>query len=80
VDIAVIDPRSKLLLGDQQMGSFNFNSSNTNFLLDFNTDLGRPGKLINFWQTKLNSVIAGQSLPRPAVSGIRVYERYFYLK
>jgi type II secretory pathway component PulJ len=79
VDLAVIDPRSKVLLTDQQIATFNGNSGLTNFLNDWSSDLNRPGKLITSWQNKLNSVIRTASVPRQASSGIRFYERYFYL-
>ena len=35
-----------------------------------------PGQLRNNWQNTLN---ANTTLPRPALSGIRLYERFFYL-
>jgi hypothetical protein len=79
VDIAVIDPRSKVLLTDQQIATLNGNSGLTNFLRDWRSDLNRPGNLLNAWQNKLNSVIRGTSVPHQAASGIRFYERYFYL-
>ena len=75
VDIALIDPKSKVLLTDQQIASLNTGSSGS-FLADFGGDDTTPGHLINTWQKKLNGIT---TLPRPAVSGIRVYERYFYL-
>jgi type II secretory pathway component PulJ len=78
VDIAVIDPRSKVLLTNQQIGSLNGNASLTNFLSDFHSDLNRPGQLLNQWQARLNRIT---TLPRgKAIAGIRLYERYFYLK
>jgi len=76
VDIAVIDPRSKGLLTNQQIASLN-TFTGGNFLSDFHTDLNRPGQLLNQWQTKLNRIT---TLPRgQAVAGVRLYERYFYL-
>ena len=77
VDLAVIDPRSKLLLTNQQIGTLNGNSSITNFLTDWSQDLNRPGKLLLQWQNRLNRIT---TLPRgQAVAGTRLYERYFYL-
>jgi hypothetical protein len=77
VDIAVIDPRSKLLLTNQQIGTLNGNSSLNNFLTDWSQDLNRPGKLLLQWQNRLNRIT---TLPRgQAVAGVRLYERYFYL-
>lgn len=79
VTIAVIDPRSRLLLNDSQIATLNGNSASlsSNFLLDYRTDFDKPGLLPNFWQQKLNTIIRTGSLPRQAVSGIRVYERFF---
>ena len=75
VDIAVIDPRSKLLLTNQQIATLNTGTL-SNFLTDWSQDLNRPGKLLMQWQNRLNRVT---SLPRgQAVAGVRLYERYFY--
>jgi hypothetical protein len=79
VDIAVIDPRSKVLLTDQQIATLNGNSGLTNFLTDWSQDYNKPGKLLNAWQNTLNAIIRTQRLPRQAASGVRFYERYFYL-
>jgi hypothetical protein len=69
VDIALIDPKSKLLLTNVQITSLAAQ------LIDFPT--GRPpGYLRTQWQTILDT---NTTLPRPAVSGIRLYERVFYL-
>jgi len=78
VDIAVIDPKSKVLLTDAQMATL------AGQLIDHSPTMG-PGDLFGWdtnngdpadgWQTALNK----STLPRPAISGIRVYERYFYL-
>jgi len=43
-----------------------------------------PGLLRAQWRAKLDSIIAAggignRSLPRPALAGIRLYERYLYL-
>lgn len=81
VDIAVIDPKSKLLLTDAQINSL------ASQLIDWGTTScpgcptqtqwqTTPGLLRAQWQNTLNAVT---TLPRPAISGIRVYERYFYL-
>ena len=42
---------------------------------DYTADMV-PGQLRNQWQNTLN---ANYDLPRPALSGIRLYERFFYL-
>jgi hypothetical protein len=69
VDIAVIDPKSKVLLNNAQITSL------AGQLTDYSS--GRPaGWLRTQWQTTLDG---NTSLPRQAVSGIRVYERFIYL-
>jgi hypothetical protein len=74
VDIAVIDPKSKVLLTDAQIATFS-TSGGANFLSDYASGMV-PGQLRAQWQNTLNGIT---SLPRPALSGIRLYERYFYL-
>jgi type II secretion system protein J len=69
VDIAVIDPKSKVLLTDAQITSL------AGQLVDYSSGMV-PGQLRAQWQNTLNGIT---SLPRPAISGIRLYERYFYL-
>jgi hypothetical protein len=69
VDIATIDPRSKVLLTNTQIKSL------AGQLSDYAANMV-PGQLRNNWQNTLN---ANTTLPRPALSGIRLYERYFYL-
>ena len=73
-DIAVIDPKSKVLLTDAQIATLTTPAS-ANFLADYSLGM-TPGQLRNTWQNKLDGIT---SLPRPAISGIRLYERYFYL-
>ncbi len=73
VDIAVIDPKSKVLLNDAQLATLS-TFGNANFLVDYSSGM-TPG-LRTQWQNKINAIT---SLPRPAVSGIRLYERFFYL-
>jgi len=80
VDIAVIDPKSKVLLDTvdptgAQLSRLNGADGSVPLLQDFTTD-PRPGKFITLWQNKLNAI---NTLPRQVLSGIRVYERYFYL-
>ncbi len=82
VDIAVIDPKSKVLLTDAQISAL------TSSLIDWG-DTGcpgcptqpqwqtTPGLLQAQWRAAVDANTVG--LPRPAISGIRVYERYFYL-
>jgi type II secretory pathway pseudopilin PulG len=69
VAIAVIDPKSKVLLTDAQVTSL------AGQLLDYASGMV-PGQLRAQWQNTLNGIT---NLPRPALSGIRFYERYFYL-
>ena len=78
VAIAVIDPRSKELLMDSDLTALGSS------LIDFGGDPAPfcpspqwqlPGQLLAQWQCVLDA----SSLPRPAISGIRLYERYFYL-
>jgi hypothetical protein len=81
VAIAVIDPKSKVLLTDAQVSSLasqlidwgNTSCPNCPSQTQWQTT---PGLLRAQWQNTLNNVT---TLPRPAISGIRVYERYFYL-
>jgi hypothetical protein len=74
VDIAVIDPKSKAFLTDAQIATF-ATAGNANFLADYSSGM-TPGQLRNQWQSTVNGVT---SLPRPALSGIRLYERFIYL-
>ena len=74
VDIAVIDPKSKVLLTDAQIATLT-TPGNANFLADYSSGM-TPGQLRTQWQNTVNAIT---TLPRPALSGIRFYERYFYL-
>jgi hypothetical protein len=68
-DIAVIDPKSKVLLTAAQITTL------AGGLSDYTAGMV-PGQLRTNWQTYLNGIT---NLPRPAISGIRLYERFFYL-
>ena len=68
VDIAMIDPKSKVLLTDPQITTLAAQ-------LDDYSAGTIPGQLLAKWQSTLDS---NTSLPRPAVSAIRLYERQFY--
>jgi len=72
VTIAVIDPKSKVLLTDAQITSLAAQ------LIDSPSNINAqpPGYLRTQWQSTLD---ANTTLPRAAISGIRVYERFFYL-
>src|SRR5207248_1246916 len=66
VGIALIDPKSKVLLTDQDIGTLNGNpTAGTSFLKDFSSD-PQPGKLLNKWQTQVNT---NTTLRRQALSG-----------
>jgi hypothetical protein len=67
-DIAVIDPKSKVLLSNSQIATL------SGTLSDYSGQA--PGVLLSNWR---NAVDTNTSLPRPAISGIRLYERYLYL-
>ena len=80
-DIAVIDSKSKVLLNNTQITSL------AGQLIDWGKTScpgcptqaqwqTTPGLLRAQWQNTLNAVT---TLPRPALSGIRLYERCFYL-
>ncbi len=73
-DIAVIDSKSKVLLTDADIATF-ATPGGANFLSDYSSGMA-PGQLRAQWQNTLNGIT---SLPRPALSGIRLYERFFYL-
>lgn len=74
-DIAVIDPKSKVLLTDAQIATFN-TTGGANFLSDYSSGMV-PGQLLASWRSTIDANTSG--LPRPAISGIRLYERYLYL-
>ena len=69
VAIAAIDPKSRVLISDSQLTTL------TSRLTDFTTSM-TPGALLNQWQTALDGIT---DMPRPAIQGVRIYERYFYL-
>jgi prepilin-type N-terminal cleavage/methylation domain-containing protein len=70
IAIAVIEPKSKVLLSNDQIATL------AGTLPDF-MSVSAPGKLLTQWQAALDANAIG--LPRAAISGIRLYERYFYL-
>lgn len=69
VAIAVIDPKSKILLSNAQVATLVENLS------DYAPGL-RPGELLAQWQSVLDNLT---NMPRPAISSIRLYERCFYI-
>jgi len=69
VGIAVIDPKSKALLSNSQIVTL------IESLPDYASGWG-PGELLAQWQSTLDGIT---NMPRPAISGIRLYERCFYI-
>jgi prepilin-type N-terminal cleavage/methylation domain-containing protein len=69
VAMAAIDPKSRVLLSDAQVitliGGMN----------DFASSMA-PGELASQWQTSLDDTT---NMPRPAIAGIRIYQRHFQL-
>jgi hypothetical protein len=76
VDIAVIDPKSRVLVTDAQLARLNGADGQPPVLVDHAAGM-TPGQLLAQWRAALDTNAIG--LPRPAISGIRVYERYLYL-
>jgi hypothetical protein len=73
VAIAVIDSKSKVLFTDPDSDI----AALAGQLADYNSVFfPGPGQLLTNWRSTID---ANPSLPRPAISGIRLYERYFYL-
>jgi hypothetical protein len=78
VNIAVLDTKSKVLASDSQIATLGGS------LVDYGSAAAgcstpnwqAPGELRRQWQCVLDST---SNLPRSVVSGVRVYERYFYL-
>lgn len=68
VCIAVIDPKSKGLLSDAQLGTI------ASQLPDYSASDAHPGDLMQRWQSTLDGI---SSLPRTAISAIRLYQRTF---
>src|SRR5213593_4920687 len=68
VDIAVIDPKTRVVLSNSDITA----------LAEDLADYGRqaPGGLLAGWRTFLDG---NTSLPRPALSSVRLYESSFYL-
>jgi len=69
VCLATIDPKSRVLISDSQLTTL------IGRLSDFSTSMA-TGDLLSQWQTALDGTT---DMPRPAVSAVRIYERYFYL-
>jgi hypothetical protein len=81
VTIAVIDLKSKALLDTvdptgTKLRRLNGADGSPPLLVDFAAGM-TPGQLLAQWRAALDANTVG--LPLPAISGIRVYERYLYL-
>ena len=74
-DVAVIDLKSKVLLTDAQIATLN-TTGGANYLSDYSSGMV-PGELLANLRTTIDTNTSG--LPRPTISGIRLYERYLYL-
>jgi hypothetical protein len=68
VDVAVTDPKSRVLLSNSDIAGL------TDDLADY--DGQTPGGLLAGWRA---AVDGNTTLPRPALSSVRLYERSFYL-
>jgi hypothetical protein len=85
VDIAVVDPKSKILINDCLLAKLNgapppasCNQSQQRFLVDYNPNtMTNPGQLLASWRSVIDANTVGA--PRLPVSGIRLYERFIYL-
>ena len=67
-DIAVIDPKSRVLLSNSDIAEL------VEDLADYSGQA--PGGLRADWRATLDGI---RTLPRPALSSVRLYERSFYL-
>ena len=76
VDIAAIDVKTRGLVTNAQLARLNGADGSAPILVDFAAGM-TPGQLLTQWRAALDANTLG--LPQPAVSGIRVYERYMYL-
>jgi prepilin-type N-terminal cleavage/methylation domain-containing protein len=75
VAIAAIDQTSRVLLSSDNSQVATIAGK----LSDYATTMG-PGQLLAQWQSKLTTDATIKAMPRPAINGIRFYERAFYLK
>jgi prepilin-type N-terminal cleavage/methylation domain-containing protein len=70
VCIAVVDPKSKVLLSDAQITTL------AGRMNDFSASMG-PGDLMAQWQSALDNT---NDMPRPTISAVRLYQRSFQLQ
>ena len=69
VCIAVVDPKSKVLLSNSQLSNL------AGRMEDFSISM-RTGELVAHWQTALDNTT---DLPRTAISAVRLYQHSFHL-
>ena len=69
IAMAAIDPKSRVLLSDAQI------ATTAGRMTDFATSMTQ-GALLAQWQSALDNTT---DMPRPAIAGIRVYQRYYPL-
>lgn len=69
VCIAVVDPKSKVLLSDSQITTL------AGRMNDFSASMA-PGDLMAQWQSALDNTT---DMPRPTISAVRLYQRSFQL-
>jgi len=72
VAIASIDRKSSGLISSTQLSALALNMS------DYDTTM-QPGDLLGQWRSSVDSNGVTPSIPRVALSAIRLYERYLYL-
>jgi hypothetical protein len=72
VAIAAIDKKSSELISSTQLSALAVNMS------DYTATM-QPGDLLGQWQSAVDANTVTPSIPRVALSAIRLYERYFYL-
>jgi Tfp pilus assembly protein PilV len=70
-DIAIVDPKSRGLLNNAQVTTLQ------GTLSDYNGQA--PGVLLSNWRSAIDTNPTNASLPRAALSAIRLYERFLYL-
>lgn len=70
VMFATIDPKSRVLLSNTQLATLGASLPDC-------SDGQVPGALANQWQMILDQTL---DLPRPAISSVRIYERYFNVR
>jgi hypothetical protein len=69
VCVAVVDPKSKILLSNSQLSTL------TGRMEEFSTSM-RAGELLGRWQTALDNTT---DMPRASISSIRLYQHSFHL-